>query len=136
VRLDSKSFNGGRQPNVAKVFPNFADSPPQTKNHYHALAPARTPVRAGAVFCITAAMPQSPYIFSAIIIGAAYATQIPTFADLAEKLGMDVRDLMRQCNAKAPPSRALVKGLAQELDIDESYLWKLAEEVRKDLGAK
>jgi transcriptional regulator with XRE-family HTH domain len=69
-------------------------------------------------------------------IGAACAKQFRTFPDLAEKLGMDVTDLMRQCNAKAPPSKALVKGLARELNIDESYLWKLAEEVRKDLGAK
>jgi hypothetical protein len=30
--------------------------------------------------------------------------------------------------------KALVKGLARELDINESYLEKLAEEVRKDLG--
>jgi hypothetical protein len=49
---------------------------------------------------------------------------------------MDVTDLMRQCNAKSAPSKALVKGLARELDISESYLDKLAEEVRKDLGAK
>ena len=57
-----------------------------------------------------------------------------TFPDLAEKLGMDVADLMRQCNAKAPPSKALVKGMARELKIDEGFLEKLAEEVRKDLG--
>jgi hypothetical protein len=43
---------------------------------------------------------------------------------------------MRECNAKAPPSRALVKGLARELDINESYLEKLADEVRRDLGPK
>jgi hypothetical protein len=43
---------------------------------------------------------------------------------------------MRQCNGKTPPSKALVKGLSRELDITESYLDKLAEEVRKDLGAK
>jgi hypothetical protein len=34
---------------------------------------------------------------------------------------------------KIPPSKALVKGLAKELEIDESYLEKLAAEVRKDL---
>jgi phage terminase small subunit len=45
-----------------------------------------------------------------------------------------VRGLMRQCNGKVSPSKALVKGLAKELDIDESYLNRLAEEVRKDLG--
>jgi hypothetical protein len=32
------------------------------------------------------------------------------------------------------PSKALVKGLAKELDIDESFLNRLADEVRKDLG--
>jgi hypothetical protein len=47
---------------------------------------------------------------------------------------MPVTDLMRRCNGKAPPSKALVKGLAQELDISESFLEKLADEVRKDLG--
>jgi hypothetical protein len=38
-----------------------------------------------------------------------------TFADLAEKLKMPVEDLMRQCNGKVSPSKALVKGLAKEL---------------------
>ena len=57
-----------------------------------------------------------------------------TFVDLADKLKMPVEDLMRQCNGKAPPCKALIKGLAKELDIDESYLNRLADEVRKDLG--
>jgi hypothetical protein len=57
-----------------------------------------------------------------------------TFVDLAEKLKMPVEDLMRQCNGKVSPSKALVKGLATELDIDESFLNRLADEVRKDLG--
>ena len=43
---------------------------------------------------------------------------------------------MRQCNGKIPPSKALVKGLAKELDIEESFLNRLAEEVRKNLGTK
>jgi hypothetical protein len=34
----------------------------------------------------------------------------------------------------ASPSKALVKGLAKELEIDESFLYRLAEEVRKDFG--
>jgi transcriptional regulator with XRE-family HTH domain len=59
-----------------------------------------------------------------------------TLPDLADKLGMDVTDLMRRSNAKAPPSKALIKGLARELDINESYLEKLADEVRKDLETK
>jgi hypothetical protein len=47
---------------------------------------------------------------------------------------MPVEDLMRQCNGKTPPTKALVKGLSKELDIDESFLNRLADEVRKDLG--
>jgi hypothetical protein len=61
-------------------------------------------------------MPEpKPYGFSAFIIGPAYAKQIPTFADLAEKLGMGVHELMQEWKGEAPPSRVLVKGLAREL---------------------
>ena len=74
-----------------------------------------------------------PYAFS-VTIGENCARKMRTFQDLAEKLKMDVHELMRQCNGHAPPAKALVKGLARELDIDESFLNRLAEEVRKDLG--
>ena len=74
-----------------------------------------------------------PYAFS-VTIGETCARKMRTFVDLAEKLKMPVEDLMRQCNGRVPPSKALVKGLAKELDIDESFLNRLAEEVRKDLG--
>jgi transcriptional regulator with XRE-family HTH domain len=74
-----------------------------------------------------------PYAFS-VTIGENCARKMLTFQDLADKLKMDVTDLMKQCNGKVPPSKALVKGLAKELGIDESYLNRLAEEVRKDLG--
>jgi transcriptional regulator with XRE-family HTH domain len=82
----------------------------------------------------TAAMPQPKLYAFSTHIGAACAKQFRSFADLAEKLKMDVTELMRQCNGKAPPSKALVKGLARELGITESYLDKLAEEVRRGLG--
>jgi ribosome-binding protein aMBF1 (putative translation factor) len=81
-------------------------------------------------------MPEPKLYQFSTFIGAACNKKMRTFPDLAEKLKMDVVDLMRQCNAKAPPSKALVKGLARELDIDESFLERLVEEVRKDLGAK
>ncbi len=42
-----------------------------------------------------------PYEFSTHI-GAACAKQFRTFADLSKKPKMDVTDLMRQCNGKAP----------------------------------
>ena len=76
---------------------------------------------------------KAPYAFSTVI-GEVCTKQLRTFADLAEKLKMDVTDLMRQCNGKVSPSKVLVKGLAKELGIDESYLDRLADEVRKDLG--
>ena len=71
-----------------------------------------------------------PYAFS-VSIGENCARKMRTFYDLAQALKMDVHDLMRQCNGNASPSKALVKGLARELEIDESYLNRLAEEVRK-----
>ena len=74
-----------------------------------------------------------PYPFS-VTIGENCARQMRTFHDLAEKLKMPVEQLMRECNGHAPPSRALVKGLAKELGIDEGLLEKQADEVRKDLG--
>jgi hypothetical protein len=76
-----------------------------------------------------------PYMFSTHI-GAACTRQFRTFPELVEKLRMDVTEAMRQCNGKVSPSKALVRGLAKELDIDESFLEKLADEVRKDLGSQ
>jgi hypothetical protein len=73
-----------------------------------------------------------PYEFSTHI-GSAFAWKMRTFADLAKTLKMPVEDLMRQCNGKTAPTKALVKGLSKELDIDESFLNRLADEVRKDL---
>jgi transcriptional regulator with XRE-family HTH domain len=79
-------------------------------------------------------MPEPKLYTFSTHIGAACNTQSRTFTDLAEKLKMDVTELMRQCNGKVSPSKALVKGLAKELDIDEAFLSRLADEVRKDLG--
>jgi hypothetical protein len=74
-----------------------------------------------------------PYTFS-VTIGEYCARQMRTFQDLAEKLRMPAEDLMRQANGKVPPTKALVKGLARELGIEEGLLEKLAEAVRQDLG--
>jgi hypothetical protein len=50
-----------------------------------------------------------PYLFS-VTIGETCNRKMRTFVDLAEKLKMDVTDLIRQCNGQAFPSKALVKG--------------------------
>ena len=81
-------------------------------------------------------MPEPKLYAFSTHIGSACAKQMRTFVDLEEKLKMDVHRLMRECNAKVTPSKALIKGLARELDISEANLDKLAEEVRKDLGGK
>ena len=61
----------------------------------------------------TAAMPQpQPYQFGTHI-GATCARQFISFQDLADKLKMDVHQLMKGCNGHAPPSRALVKRAGQ-----------------------
>jgi hypothetical protein len=77
----------------------------------------------------------SPYQFCTHI-GSAATKQMRSFIDLAQKLKMPLGELILQCKGMETPSKALVKGLARELDIKESFLIKLADEVRRDLAAK
>lgn len=44
--------------------------------------------------------------------------------------GIDPRELLDMINAKKMPTKAVIRGLAKELDIDERYLEKLAGELR------
>jgi ribosome-binding protein aMBF1 (putative translation factor) len=62
-------------------------------------------------------MPEPKLYDWSVTIGTACNRRMRTFADLAEKLKMDVVDLMRQCNGHASPAKALVKGLARELNL-------------------
>jgi hypothetical protein len=73
---------------------------------------------------------------SSVTIGETCARKMRTFVDIAEKLKMDVHDLMRQCDGHEAPSKALLKGLAKELGVSEESLDRMAEEVRKGLGGK
>lgn len=50
------------------------------------------------------------------------------------KLGMDPIELLRMINGKVVPTRAVIQGLAKELDSDRGYLENLGEEIRKDLN--
>jgi transcriptional regulator with XRE-family HTH domain len=77
-----------------------------------------------------------PKLYDWSVTIAACNQKSRTFQDLAEKLKINVHQLMKECNGKVAPSKAIVKGLARELDLSESMLDRLAEEVRKDLGAK
>jgi hypothetical protein len=53
-----------------------------------------------------------PYPFSTHVSAAA-ARKMITFHDFAERLHMDVVELMKRANAKIPPTRALVQRLGQ-----------------------
>ncbi len=95
---------------------------------------ALTSARAAFLLAMPDAKYKPPYAFSTMI-GECLTRKMMTFHELAEKLKMDVTDLMRQCNGHAAPSEALVKGLSNELGMDEALLNRLADEVRKDLGS-
>ncbi len=49
---------------------------------------------------MTSSMRDKPYTFS-MHISAVCSAQMRTFADLADKLDMDVTDLMKECNGKS-----------------------------------
>jgi hypothetical protein len=80
-------------------------------------------------------MAQPKRVFSTTI-GEACTRKMVSFYDLAAALRMDVVEVMKQCNGKVPPSKTLVRGVAKQLGIDEAFLDRLADEVRKDLGQK
>jgi hypothetical protein len=52
---------------------------------------------------------------------------------LGAKLGIDPIELLRMINGKVAATKAVIQGLAKQLDSDLRYLERLAEEVRKDL---
>jgi hypothetical protein len=58
---------------------------------------------------IPAAMPEPKLYSFSTHIGAVCTRKMVSFVDLADRLKMDVTDLMRQCNAKTPPSKALIR---------------------------
>ena len=48
---------------------------------------------------------------------------------LGEKLGIDPMELLRMINGRSIPTKAVIAGLAKELDSDPRYLEKLAAEI-------
>jgi transcriptional regulator with XRE-family HTH domain len=53
---------------------------------------------------------------------------------LAAKLGVDPTNLQMMINGHAIPTRAVIEGLAKELDFDVRYLEKLVDQIRKDMA--
>jgi hypothetical protein len=66
-------------------------------------------------------------------IGALCATRGTDVYKLGAKLGIDPMELLRMINGKVMPTKAIISGLASELDSDVRYLEKLAAEIGKGI---
>jgi hypothetical protein len=63
-------------------------------------------------------------------IGALCVTRDTNVYKLGVKLGVDPTELLRMINGKIMPTKAVISGLARELDSDVRYLEKLAAEIK------
>jgi transcriptional regulator with XRE-family HTH domain len=65
-------------------------------------------------------------------IGALCVTRGIKVQKLGAKFGVDPTELLSMINGKTVPTKAVISGLARELDSDVRYLEKLAAEIGKD----
>ncbi len=63
-------------------------------------------------------------------IGALCVRANKNVFELGEKLGIDPAELLRMINGKVMPTKAVISGLAKELDSDVRFLQKLAAEIK------
>jgi hypothetical protein len=63
-------------------------------------------------------------------IGALCVTRDTNVHKLGAKLGIDPAVLLSMINGKVMPTKAVISGLARELDSDVRYLEKLAAEIK------
>jgi hypothetical protein len=80
-------------------------------------------------------MPPKVYEFSRYI-GELCVDQSTDVYSLSAKLRLEPMELVGIINGKAVATKAVVQGLAIELGSDVRFLERLADEVRRDLGAK
>jgi hypothetical protein len=64
-------------------------------------------------------------------VGALCARAGKNVYDLAPKVGLLPSELLAMINGRVKPTRAVIQGLAKELDSDARYLEKLAAEIRE-----
>jgi transcriptional regulator with XRE-family HTH domain len=62
-------------------------------------------------------------------VGAMCARKMLNVYQLGQRLGVDPGELLDMVNGRKSPTKAVVRGLAKELDVDERYLEKLAAEL-------
>jgi hypothetical protein len=74
-------------------------------------------------------MPEPVYEFSRHIC-ALCATRGTDVFRLGTRLGIDPMELLRMINGKVVPTKAVISGLAKELDSNVSLLTKLAAEIK------
>jgi hypothetical protein len=65
-------------------------------------------------------------------IGALCVTRDTNVYKLGGKLGVEPTDLLRMINGRAVPTKAVIAGLAKELESDVSYLTRLAAEIKPE----
>jgi hypothetical protein len=63
-------------------------------------------------------------------VGALCARAGKNVYTLAPKLGLEPSELLDMINCRMKPTKAVVQGLAKELDSDVRYLEKLAAEIQ------
>jgi hypothetical protein len=77
-------------------------------------------------------MPQrKDYEFSRLV-GALCVRSYTNVVKLGKKLGIDPVELLRMFNGYVVASKAVIAGLARELDSDPRYLEKLAAEIKPE----
>ena len=63
-------------------------------------------------------------------IGGLRAKRATNVCKLGAALGVDPQELLRLINGEIAPTKAVIAGLAEELDSDVSYLTRLASEIK------
>jgi hypothetical protein len=75
-------------------------------------------------------MPQRKVSDFTRYVGALLSRRQVEIYPLSRHLDMDPTELLRMINGLAPPTKAVIAGLARELDTDVRHLEKLAAEIR------
>jgi hypothetical protein len=76
--------------------------------------------------------PPKVYAFSQHISSLCVTRDTNVFK-LGAKLSIDPAELLRMINGRVVPTKAVLVGLAKELNSSVRYLEKLAEEIKQDL---
>jgi hypothetical protein len=85
-------------------------------------------------FLLPTPMPPKVYAFSKHV-GALCARAGKSVYEIGPRLGVTPIELLQMINGRVKPTKAVVQGLAKELDSDVRYLEKLAADVGTDFDS-